>query len=186
MAESNLEPRFHFQDMVELKPDKRKNRLPSLYTDEVKRKILTALGAGCSRKVAAEWAGISKPTLERWIGRGQAAGEDSDGPDHDMFLFSQACLQASSKGAVFLIKNIMKHAEQDGHVAIKALTTLYPEEYGQKSKVTHEIEGEVKVKHSKVDLSNASDEELERLESMATKFGAGDVIDAEIVDDERE
>lgn len=183
MTESNLPKKYHFESIERAKSE-HAPRAPNLYKDSVKKKILQALKAGGSIEVAANYGGISGTTLKRWIERGQDAGEFSTGVDQDMYLFSQACLEATSNGALYLIGHIMNHAKDDGMVALKALSTLYPEQYGPRTQTTHKVEGSVDVNHKRIDLSNASDEDLERLESMALKLERGEVVDAEILDEQ--
>jgi transposase-like protein len=50
---------------------------PSKLTDETKERILAAIRYGASKKLAAEYAGISESTLHRWL--------TDPGPEHQAF-----------------------------------------------------------------------------------------------------
>ena len=152
IVETNLPKKYHFDDPP--KVDKRTTRRPNLYTDGRKKKILMAFKAGATEKYAAGYAGISLETLRRWRTRGTESSEDSVGVDKDMFLFAQACLEANANNALFLLQKVLKGAEEDPDLALKALTVLHPAEYGQKNGKL-KVEGQIDHVHQqKLSLEN--------------------------------
>ena len=183
---SNIPKKYHFEEPPITTIDGRKNRRPTLYTDGRKQKILLALKAGASERHAAGYGGISLKTFRNWIDRGSAADEDSEGVDADMRDFVAACLHAGANNALFLIKSIMKGAEDDPEIALKALPMLHARDYSPQitQRVAHEVEGTVEHVHEhKMNLEHATYEELEQLETIALRLEKGDVVDAEIVDE---
>lgn len=118
------------------------------------------------------------------MSRGSNAEEDAVGVNKDMKEFVEACLHAGSNSALFLIQEIMKGAKDNPIVALQALPMLHSEYSPNRTKVTHEVEGHVDVIHKKMNLEHATYEELEALETIAERLESGDIVDAEIVDEE--
>jgi transposase len=49
---------------------------PEKLTDEVLRRICEAVRAGTTKEVAAEYVGVSRSTLHRWVAKGAEEGSD--------------------------------------------------------------------------------------------------------------
>jgi transposase len=49
---------------------------PEKLTDEVLRRICEAVRAGCTKEVAAAYAGVSRSSLHRWLAKGAEEGSD--------------------------------------------------------------------------------------------------------------
>ncbi len=101
---------------------------PSKLTAEVERQLVGALALGSTRADAAQFAGIDKATLRRWLARG---AHEPDGPYHQL---REAVLSAEGRAKIGAIGCITK-AIRDGNWRAAAwfLERKWPAEYATKS-----------------------------------------------------
>jgi transposase len=71
---------------------------------EIQSKVCEALRVGCTRKIAAEYAGISERTLYSWMKRGE------DARSGRFLQFLQAVQGAEARGAVSSLATIQQAA----------------------------------------------------------------------------
>lgn len=109
--------------------DPRKGGRPSLLTEPVESRILTAARTGIAVELAAESAGISSATYRRWMARGRAEATARDdgqepNPDEDRYVeLFEKMRTARALAAARSIANIRRVA--DGGVVTKITTRKY-------------------------------------------------------------
>lgn len=105
---------------------------PSILTEAVRDKILSALGGGNFRVAACEYAGVSARTFREWMARG--ARGDKDYED-----FRRAVIEAEKRAEIRAVALILRAAENDPRHAQWWLSHRWPERWADKSR--HEISG---------------------------------------------
>jgi hypothetical protein len=143
---------------------------PSKLTPEVIERICAALRAGTSFKTAAEFAGISEPTVHAWMlkGRNAKSGKFRE--------FWQKVTRARGVAKVSYVNVIRKAAsEGDWQAAKWALAHIEPESYGA---AAQKVEINANVAHQ-ITITDA--QAINILEELP-----GEVIDLYLVEDEDE
>ena len=99
---------------------------PSKLTPETTKKLIDAIKIGATYEHASQYAGISYPTLRRWMVAGEKANK---GEYHD---FYNSVKKAESDAVVISLAEIKK-AVQDGtwQAAAWLLERRYPNDYGR-------------------------------------------------------
>jgi hypothetical protein len=92
---------------------------PTVLRPEIASKILTAVRAGAHRSVAAQYAGIPRETLSRWLRR---QGEPYE-------TFARLVDQAEAEIEVELVKLITD--SRDPNVALKFLERRFPKRWAR-------------------------------------------------------
>ena len=92
---------------------------PTALTPEVARKILRAVRAGAHRGIAAQYAGVTRETLSRWLRR----------PGEPYETFSRLLDQAEAEIEVNLVSLITE--SQDPRVALKFLERRFPQRWAR-------------------------------------------------------
>lgn len=102
---------------------------PTKFTPPIQARILTALRAGATYKLAALTGGISYDLLNDWMNKGRRATRGA------FFQFFQAMQKAEAERVDEWLK-IIRHAAMTGTWTAAAwlLERLYPDEYGRTRK----------------------------------------------------
>lgn len=110
---------------------------PSKLTDETRDVILRLIGAGNYRETAAEFAGIGRATLYRWLKRGEvaAAADEPDPADATYRDFYQAVVAAERQVEVLSLAKVRAAADQHWQAAAWWLERRFPERWGQRQKI---------------------------------------------------
>jgi hypothetical protein len=116
---------------------------PSLFTDDVKHKIIEALKAGVWKKDAAVYAGIAPTTLDEWLAR--AAKYEELGEANELTEFSAAVRVTQVKHKVYLVGQVTKAAAEDWKAAMVLLERMFPNEYGRRDAKLIEHTGTVEI-----------------------------------------
>lgn len=99
-------------------------RPPIKLTEEIQLRICEAIRIGASLKQAAQYGGISKQTLRRWIRRGKNEKQGEFRRFWCQVKKAEACL------VVTLLGVICKAADEDWQAAVWWLEHVCPETYG--------------------------------------------------------
>lgn len=130
---------------------------PTKFNTKTKRRLYKALRIGASRKMAAQYAGISYELLRQWMRRGEqeARGE--------FVVFLAALKRAESEAVMSALQAIHEAASKKWQAAAWFLERKYPQDWGRNRVIQHEAkEVEVVVKYSDPWLVEDEDEvELE-------------------------
>lgn len=103
---------------------------PSKLTSRAMRLVVSAVARGNTRKVAAEAAGISEPTLYRWLALGAEEGATKAYRE-----FREAIAKAEA-GAVMAAVGVVRHAGRTSWQAMAWwLERRYPDEWGRKDRI---------------------------------------------------
>lgn len=110
---------------------------PSLFTEEVRTKILTALRGGNYRSVAAQYAGVSHSTLRNWL---LLAKDPHAPPEYVEFLQDVEKAEADAEVADIAL---IRRSAQDGNwnAAAWVRERKNPERWGRKDRSQVEISG---------------------------------------------
>ena len=136
----------------------------SKLTPEVQQRIVSALRAGNYLHVAAEYAGIGKSTLYRWIQRGNV---ESHGAYRD---FRDAVRTAEREAEVRAVAIVQKHMNNNWQAAMTFLERKYPHRWGRKDRVTVDVDpGE-----ALATLLALAPEDIEATIDQAALLGDGD------------
>jgi len=103
---------------------------PTRLTPEVQAKICLAIEMGNSRKVSAEYAGITERTLYNWLNKGRDAGEGK------FFQFFQCFTRAEAECVVWHVANIKKQAKDDWRASLEWLKRRRPKDWSEKHVVS--------------------------------------------------
>ena len=106
---------------------------PSKLTPERAEKIYAMIRQGCTREVAARYAGIDDSTLYRCASR----GEKPNAPRIYREFF-EGLEKADAEAEARAIEAIMQAAETDWRAAAWWLERTRPHKYGRRAEVTHE------------------------------------------------
>lgn len=126
---------------------------PSVLTEDVRTKILTALGMGAFREVACRIAGIHPSTLCRWMQR----------DDEPFASFARQVEETEASAEVRASAMLLDGAATDPILAMKWLERRHKDRWAARTEVTGKDGGALQVQQSAVDLSTLSDAQLERL-----------------------
>lgn len=162
-------------------PYPQKRTRPSTLTAEVERTILQHIELGAFPRAAAQAAGITAATFDQWM---RHTGEEYQSFQSKI---NQASMAARVQAELLVKVSDPKFWLTHGPGRDK------PEEPGW-GPAKQQIEGKISHAHMHIapqwDLSKLSDEELDLLDKMTSKAQLtsgdvnGDVIDAELVEDE--
>lgn len=181
-------------------PARRRRGRPSKLTPEVTDKILAALRAGNYLEVAADYAGVGKTTVYRWLDEGAA-----DNAPAQLRAFFDAVTRARAETEVRVLSQVMRviaggnmvrrttrtlrdgtqevdeqYAPGDGKVALEFLSRAYPSRWARRQAL--EVSGP-----GGGPLQLASEERLtalaERVQQALAAASAEDVMDAEWSED---
>ena len=83
----------------------------SKFTKERKERIIQAISAGCSYEMAADYAGITRPTLWAWLKKGEA------GTDKNYLTFFSDVKRAEAEGAITNLGTIQEASAKDWKAA---------------------------------------------------------------------
>lgn len=156
----------------------RKAGRPTVLTDDVQERIVTAIRAGSYLDDAANYAGISYRTVLRWVERGRIADSElSDGNEitDDELPFWQFWQSVENARAQAVIRNvgIIQSAAQDGQWQAAAwyLERTNPRKWGRHETVelTGADGGAIKVEHSVKD-------------TLAAKFSAAEKAALQVIE----
>jgi hypothetical protein len=102
---------------------------PTVFTEEVREKILVAIRKGASYEIAANYAGVSRDIFRQWRKEGK------EGNDPDFVAFLAAIKEAKGHTALVWLDRIDK-AMNEGlwTAAAWKLERLYPKTYGRMDK----------------------------------------------------
>lgn len=114
---------------------------PSKLTQDVKDKVLEAIGKGCTREVAAAYAGIGERTLYQWISYGNkppqtSAMEERLAPYRQ---FAQALTRAEATAEVEAVSVWQAAFKDDWRAVVEWLARKYPDRWGRKERVDIEV-----------------------------------------------
>ena len=114
---------------------------PTKFNTKTKRRLYKALRIGASRKMAAQYAGISYELLRQWMRRGEqeARGE--------FVVFLAALKRAESEACMKALEAINGAMETRWQAAAWMLERRYPEDWGRNRIIQHEAK-EVVIKYS--------------------------------------
>jgi hypothetical protein len=97
---------------------------PEKLTDEVRRRLVEAVRAGCPREVAAKYAGISRSTLHRWL---------SPSNKEERFRELQEELkQAEAEAEFYAIATLRRAMADDWRAALAYLERRHPARWGRR------------------------------------------------------
>ena len=101
--------------------------VPSSMTEAKLALFFGAMQNGTPTELAAAVAGIPRRTLYNWLKRGR----ESDEPDCPYYRFALG-VEAAKGNVVNMMSSVVLDAIRsgDGHLALKALATYYPNYYG--------------------------------------------------------
>lgn len=126
---------------------------PTVLSEEVRNKLLTALGMGAFREVACRLAGIHPSTLCRWMQR----------EDEPYVSFARQVEETEASVEVRASAVLLDGASADPILAMKWLERRHKDRWAARTEVTGKEGGALQVQQSAVDLSTLSDAQLERL-----------------------
>lgn len=144
---------------------------PTVLTDDVQDRIVSAVRAGSYLDDAASYAGIARQTLWRWLSAGRTAQDkidnDEDITDHEHRLV-EFCNAVEKARADAVIRNIgiIQQAAQDGSWQASAwyLERTNPRKWGRHEtvEITGADGGAIQVEHSVKDTLAAKFQAAER------------------------
>ena len=116
---------------------------PTKLTPGLKEVLITALSSGCYRATAAAHAGISTPTLYKWLETGEADLEH--GRDTDHADLRMAVIKAEADAEQEALQNIREQSKQQWQASAWFLERKWPNRWGRREHVEHsgEIGGKV-------------------------------------------
>lgn len=106
------------------------------YDPAVAQRICEALRNGCKYATAANVAGISLSTFQKWRARGR------EEPDSRYGEFLRMTTAAVSETQEVLTRAILRHSENDGRLALEMLSRRWPRLWPKQPKV-HEIRASI-------------------------------------------
>jgi hypothetical protein len=98
---------------------------PTKLTAEVEERLVTAIAAGASYRVACDCAQISYQSFRNWIKRAE------QGEDEQFLQFLDHIEKAKARGALVLLAQIKEAAKRDWRAAAWLLERRYPDSYGR-------------------------------------------------------
>ena len=161
---------------------------PSAFTEETKTKILTAIGAGNSLSISAQYAAINYETLRLWLKRGEHADEKKDPEFFGFFVAikkAQADAEALSVGRIrqaakggAILERTTVTTERTNKSGVTTTTTRSTERYAPPQWQAdawwlERMNGQQWGRHDRVtrnqfnfDLENLSDEQFELFDQL--------------------
>lgn len=138
---------------------------PFKLTQEVVKKLTTGIRLGMTYSLAAQYAGVSASSFQRWLRRGR---DGEDGIFQDLLVEME---RANADGAARLLAQVNKHAKEDWRAAAWMLERRHRYEKNQKVEVTGQVDVtvDVQVQALSLQLSEMSTEQLEALAWSAPK-----------------
>lgn len=116
----------------------------TLFTPEVRERIVLAISKGATHRLAAKAGGVSARTLKNWLTKGE---EEESGDFHQFWL---ACEDAEQEHALGILEELHETAKATKSVA--GLTWILEHRYGSDFRKKNVIEGDpdapVEVKHT--------------------------------------
>jgi hypothetical protein len=109
---------------------------PTKLTPAIWDEIIRALKAGMLLHDAAEFAGISRDTLSRWMKKGERSADEAD----EYRQFSDAVAKARSAAKLRAVGAVHAHMTKHWKAAAWWLSVTDPRNYGPKVRVTLEQE----------------------------------------------
>ena len=135
---------------------------PNLCTPERVDELCKAAELGATRAHAAQYAGITRATLQEWL--------RSDKPLH--VAFAERYREAEAHGKLALLATIRKASSKQWQAAAWMLERTWPNEYGRRERV--EVTGAA---GGPVQLAALSDDALRRLAAEDPQ-----VVDAKVIE----
>ena len=134
-------------------------------TDEVQEIVVQAISLGASYEIAAQYAGIRRETVWRWLKRGENERQGR------FRTFANAVRAAEGKCAVQALAAIKSAAKDSWQAAAWLMERRYADQYGR-TKLDLKTDGTIKHEHSGslgFDYSKYTNEELIALEQLLAK-----------------
>ena len=143
---------------------------PTKLTPEVVDKILLAIRGGNFRGVAARWAGSSDRALRRVMEEGRKH------PSSEAGEIRRRIIEAEEAAEINCVRLVLEAAKRDVKHAEWWLERRRPHRWARQPVQRHEVSGPdgkpIETK-TQIDLSKATDEELQILAALAAR-GGGD------------
>lgn len=112
---------------------------PSSFTPEKTTLILGHVRQGCYLTAAAEAAGVSRRTVQRWLRRGLRPGE----ADRSYREFRHAYRQARAEARIELERCVHGAGKINPELALKKLERLHPEDWSQHKNLIKQLTAKI-------------------------------------------
>ena len=118
-----------------------KSKVPEIFAAELRAAAMTIckkIEMGLNITDACRAAGISQPTYYAWVKRAREG--------HNNPIYAEVAEQfenARARGQAKLAEKIVEHADKDWRAAAFILERRHPEEWGKKSEIAHNMNGQV-------------------------------------------
>jgi hypothetical protein len=116
---------------------------PTKFTEEVRKRVIYALGRGVSRNDAAIYAGISPSALGNYIGYAHKAREANIPNEYVQFLHEIEL--AETKLKVKLIGNVIDGSGRDPRLGLDLAARKWPAEFAHKDQKLIEHSGDIEI-----------------------------------------
>jgi len=113
---------------------------PSKLTEEVKDKLVKAIGQGNYYEAACAYAGIDYSTFRNWMNKGE---EENDG---EYFDFFEAIKKAESAAELRLVQEWQKHIPNSWQAIATFMERRYPDRWGKRDRQDINLRGELGIK----------------------------------------
>jgi len=173
-------PDYDFEDKrLEKQPKGTRKKDYPAFNPESRAKLLEVIELGVPLDIAADAAGVSISTVQRWLERGEMvqnridddATDGLDPIDYDFAEFYMDCKQYSARGVTKLAQILTDAAADNPHIALKWIEKVRPDHFGAKQAI--EMTG--KVIHGHLHTSAEGSEIVKRLSTEELKLLKADM-----------